>query len=704
MATIDEIKQQAEAVKNATQVGENTAMRVGGALAGLADIAKQQDTELGKKADTFDVDTKFIEEQKRVDTELGKKFDKENVAQESGESKDKVMSQKAVSTKLSDLSNGNNFLGFVVKSYYKYTVGNFNSGALENPSTARQSILVPVIPGELYYYQDLTPNKSFPNMIVVFYSELPTMENAESVRLSLGFLANGGAIAPTNSAYMLVTIDPTKNGPNPRILVSNIVTTEKVADKAITTEKVAILKHSNFCDYFIQPNTGKRNLYVNTNVFLISHNLIATSPLRFYDARIDGKWGTTMLIKVKPLTTYYASKINAAIEFDKNLNYIAKTKVDGYKAAFFTTKENTEYVSFNVYITDINNTQPQIVSLIETSEEIVDNKVNINDIPSVDELFGIKRKFNAFIPNKSINIEKLSDDVVDSINKSKWRGKRLLAIGDSITAALKWQKRVGSLLNMNVRTHAKGGIGIVSMVDGDGSGTPPEGYDPDNFGVQTLYRLNTTDVTDVDIIILMGFYNERMTVKKNEIATDIYPTNNTFAGRLNYAIKRVYEELSNANNMQCKVVICSAHKYGKYSYSDLSAYDDGDKLYNATKLIADYNGLPCIDLMHNGNINKYNWNTFQSNNTPYSSDYIPKDGVNDGTNKPFANFEEAPDASANNGKYITIEDKANICYKSNGNIWEEYKKAAPWNADQLHLNTSGYYRLGDYIAGFINNL
>ena len=38
MATIDEIKQQAEAVKNATQVGENTAERVGGALAGLAEI------------------------------------------------------------------------------------------------------------------------------------------------------------------------------------------------------------------------------------------------------------------------------------------------------------------------------------------------------------------------------------------------------------------------------------------------------------------------------------------------------------------------------------------------------------------------------------------------------------------------------------------------------------------------------------------
>ena len=86
MAAIDEIKQQAEAVKNATQVGENTAVRVGGALSGLADIAKQQEDNIGKKADkeemnrllakkanTADVDTKFAEEKKRVDAELAKK-------------------------------------------------------------------------------------------------------------------------------------------------------------------------------------------------------------------------------------------------------------------------------------------------------------------------------------------------------------------------------------------------------------------------------------------------------------------------------------------------------------------------------------------------------------------------------------------------------------------------------------------------------
>lgn len=96
MATIDEIKQQAAAVKNATQVGENTAERVGGALAGLADIAKEQEDKIGKKANTADIDTKFTEEKKRVDAELDKKFDKENVAQEFGDSKEKVVSQFAL--------------------------------------------------------------------------------------------------------------------------------------------------------------------------------------------------------------------------------------------------------------------------------------------------------------------------------------------------------------------------------------------------------------------------------------------------------------------------------------------------------------------------------------------------------------------------------------------------------------------------------
>ena len=62
-------------------------------------LAKKADKEemnrlLGTKANTAD-----------VNTELGKKFDKQSVVQESGKGEDKVMSQKAVSDKLSGLSS-----------------------------------------------------------------------------------------------------------------------------------------------------------------------------------------------------------------------------------------------------------------------------------------------------------------------------------------------------------------------------------------------------------------------------------------------------------------------------------------------------------------------------------------------------------------------------------------------------------------------
>lgn len=133
MSTIEEIKQQAAAVKNATQVGENTAERVGGALAGLADIAKEQednigkkadkaamDVELGKKADkeemnrllatkanTTDVDEALAKkaDKETMNTELAKKFDKVSVVQETGTATDKVMSQKVVTDNLTELQN-----------------------------------------------------------------------------------------------------------------------------------------------------------------------------------------------------------------------------------------------------------------------------------------------------------------------------------------------------------------------------------------------------------------------------------------------------------------------------------------------------------------------------------------------------------------------------------------------------------------------
>ena len=73
-------------------------------LSDLAKKSKEQDTEITKKANSSDVTSQMQAEQTRVNAELDKKFNSENIAQESGDAEDKVMSQKAVSNKLSEIS------------------------------------------------------------------------------------------------------------------------------------------------------------------------------------------------------------------------------------------------------------------------------------------------------------------------------------------------------------------------------------------------------------------------------------------------------------------------------------------------------------------------------------------------------------------------------------------------------------------------
>lgn len=67
-----------------------------GAIDELANKNKSQDTEIGKKANSADVDSQIQTEQERVNAELDKKFNKENIAQEFGDSEDKVVSQFAL--------------------------------------------------------------------------------------------------------------------------------------------------------------------------------------------------------------------------------------------------------------------------------------------------------------------------------------------------------------------------------------------------------------------------------------------------------------------------------------------------------------------------------------------------------------------------------------------------------------------------------
>lgn len=79
-----------------TAISGLTAKNVQSAIDELANKNKSQDIEIAKKANSEDVDSLINTEQERVNMELDKKFDKENIAQEFGDSKDKVVSQFAI--------------------------------------------------------------------------------------------------------------------------------------------------------------------------------------------------------------------------------------------------------------------------------------------------------------------------------------------------------------------------------------------------------------------------------------------------------------------------------------------------------------------------------------------------------------------------------------------------------------------------------
>ena len=98
----------ATAVSYNNETSGMTAVTAQGAIDELATKNKLQDTSIAAKAEKSDVQTSVSELKEKnsiLSAELAKKFNSENIAQESGDAEDKVMSQKAVSTKLSDLSS-----------------------------------------------------------------------------------------------------------------------------------------------------------------------------------------------------------------------------------------------------------------------------------------------------------------------------------------------------------------------------------------------------------------------------------------------------------------------------------------------------------------------------------------------------------------------------------------------------------------------
>ena len=186
-----------------------------------------------------------------------------------------------------------------------------------------------------------------------------------------------------------------------------------------------------------------------------------------------------------------------------------------------------------------------------------------------------------------------------AVVSGSWKDKKALVIGDSITAAGKWQKKLEELLGMKVYTHAKGGIGILRMTDGDNGLEGTYNSETDKNGV--LRPLMATDVEDVSLIVVLPAYNERATTFGQ--VGDCHPAESTICGRIQYLLNRIYEELEDAGNLTCHVLMATPHCAGKYPYVDADGYEEYpagtgqtmEKLSDTIKAIAQANNVAVCD-------------------------------------------------------------------------------------------------------------
>lgn len=331
-----------------------------------------------------------------------------------------------------------------------------------------------------------------------------------------------------------------------------------------------------------------------------------------------------------------------------------------------------------LYLLTINNKTVTITirKLLEISADL-----NVTD-DYIKEIVGV-----------TYNIAEEFEKISKKLDVDTWKDKNVLFIGDSLTAAKQYQNTVAEILGINIFNHCKGGMGIVNCVDGEnGAGE----YDNETAVEGTLYALKPDDVRDMDLIVFYAGYNNRGTT--DGVVGDCYPAQGTIAGMMQYAINRIYEELAEANNLTCKIIIVTVDCAGKYAYINADGYEEWppesgrtmETLSDVQKAVAEYNSLACLDLWHTSGINRNTWSVFGASadtvNTNYTVYELDASGNQVGT---------SPMKYVKGQSYYQIRDGAVVL--------EEYTGSAPYpyNKDQLHKSSEGYKRIGECIAGAI---
>ena len=279
-----------------------------------------------------------------------------------------------------------------------------------------------------------------------------------------------------------------------------------------------------------------------------------------------------------------------------------------------------------------------------------------------------------------------------------WQNKKVLFIGDSITARRVYPEVIKEILGIETYYHCRGGRGIVAMVDGDrGLGGDYSDFSPT---ADLLLPLTADEVADKDLIVLFGGYNNlgRDCGKPGDLYVPDGSGQKTIIGYMQYAINRIYEELEKADNMGCRLLIVTVDCPGKGKWTNVDGYTESkpgsgnsfETMAAAQCEVAKFNSLPVCDLFHTSGINRRTWNYFSFESSARDERYSPY--LLDENGKAVSDTEIRYEQGKS---YYQIRDgKA---------VLEQYNELAPYpyNRDQLHKSPEGYRRIGEVIAGSI---
>lgn len=283
-------------------------------------------------------------------------------------------------------------------------------------------------------------------------------------------------------------------------------------------------------------------------------------------------------------------------------------------------------------------------------------------------------------------------------NAGIWNGRKVLFIGDSLTARHVYPEVVREILGIETFYHCKGGASLKSMIDGD-RGLDGE-YNSETDAEGVLRPLTAEEVKGMDLIVLYGGYNGR-TIEIGTVG-DLYSPEGhgkkTVAGLMQYAINRIYDTLEEAQNMTCRLLIVTVDCSGKYPYMDADAFEETvpnsgctlEAMAAIQKAVAAQNAIPCCDLFHTSGINPHTWAYFSASATP--------------DNPRFSRYrldENGKPVSTEKLQYVTGESYYQI--RDGKVVLEEYtdRPPMPYIGDQLHKSPAGYRRIGEVIAGAI---